>query len=103
MCCRTIWRDVTAAVGSLIIGSRHTGVGTARRRNREEWRHSTSPHIPPNTRCVAESIWREACYAGGVTNSDKTDPKRKAFKRASEELSKAGRIGNLGDLVWIIA
>jgi hypothetical protein len=49
--------------------------------------------IPANTRCVAESVWREACYSGGISGSDKPEAKQKAFKRAEADLLDAVRIG----------
>jgi len=58
-------------------------------------------HIPSNTRCVAESLWRDYCYKGQIANSDKPDSQRQAFGRAAETLLDMGRIGKWGDLVWI--
>jgi hypothetical protein len=58
-------------------------------------------HIPSNTRCVAEDLWREYCYAGQIAKSDKPDSQQKAFGRAAESLLDMGRVGKWGDLVWI--
>ena len=58
--------------------------------------------IPVNTSCVAESLWRDYCYKGAISGSDNPDARRKAFKRAAEELLKKGCIGKWGDLVWIV-
>jgi hypothetical protein len=63
---------------------------------------ATCDHIPPNTRCVPESLWRENCYAGQIAQSDKQDAKQKAFKRAAADLLAANRIGKWNDLVWIV-
>lgn len=59
-------------------------------------------HIPPNTLCVAVSVWRQYCDDGLISDSDKPDSKRKAFKRVSERLLAAGRVGKWGELVWVI-
>jgi hypothetical protein len=62
-----------------------------------------SNHIPPNTQCVAEEVWRECCYRGSISGSGKQDAKQKAFKRAADDLLTAGRIGKWDPWVWIIA
>jgi hypothetical protein len=59
-------------------------------------------HIPPKTLCVTEAVWRRYCYEGMISDSDKPDSQRKAFKRVSETLLAAGRIGKWGELVWLI-
>jgi AAA domain len=61
-----------------------------------------SDHIPPNTACVTEAVWRQYCYDGMISDSHKPDSKRKAFKRVSENLLAAGRVGKWGELVWAI-
>jgi hypothetical protein len=60
-------------------------------------------HIPPNTQCVSEAVWRQYCDDGMISDSDKPDSKRRAFKRISERLLAAGRIGKWGELVWIVS
>jgi KaiC/GvpD/RAD55 family RecA-like ATPase len=62
----------------------------------------TCNHIPPNTRCVAEAVWRDYCYQGAVSDSDKPEAKQKAFRRAANDLLEAGRVGKWGDYVWIV-
>jgi hypothetical protein len=57
-------------------------------------------HIPANTPCVSEDRWRQYCYAGQITESDKPDAKQKAFKRAAESLIAAGRVSKWNDHVW---
>jgi hypothetical protein len=61
-----------------------------------------SDHIPVNTRCVAESLWREYCYQGAVSDSDKPGSRRTAFNRAAKALLAAGRVGKWGDHIWIL-
>jgi KaiC/GvpD/RAD55 family RecA-like ATPase len=59
-------------------------------------------HIPSNTSCVTENLWRDYCYQGAISGSDKADAKQKAFKRAAKALLAAGRIGKWGDLIWVV-
>jgi hypothetical protein len=59
-------------------------------------------HIPPNRSCVTEAVWRQYCYEGMISDSDKLDSKRKAFKRAAEALLFKGYVGKWGDLVWTV-
>jgi hypothetical protein len=61
---------------------------------------SASNHIPPNTRCATETVWRDYCYRGAISAGDQ-DAKRMAFKRAAEALVVAGRVGKWGDWVWL--
>jgi hypothetical protein len=60
-------------------------------------------HIPTNTRCATEELWRGYCYAGQVSQSDKPDAKQKAFERSEAELLDAGRIGVWQEWRWIVA
>jgi AAA domain len=60
-------------------------------------------HIPADTPCVPEDLWRQYCYAGQIADSDKQEAKRQAFKRAAQQLLAARRIGKWNDDVWIIA
>jgi hypothetical protein len=59
-------------------------------------------HIPSNTRCVPEGLWREYCYSGQIAQSDKQEAKQKAFKRAASDLLVIGRVGIWNGLVWMI-
>ncbi len=61
-----------------------------------------SNHIPPNTKCVAETLWREYCYRGGISNGGQRG-KEQAFKRAADELLDRNRIGKWEPLVWHIS
>jgi hypothetical protein len=56
-------------------------------------------HIPANTQCVRDDLWRRYCYQGGISTGDQ-DAKQKAFKRASETLIAAGRVGFWSGWVW---
>jgi hypothetical protein len=58
-----------------------------------------SVHIPANTQCVRDDLWRRYCYEGGISTGDQ-DAKQKAFKRASETLIAAGRVGFWSGWVW---
>lgn len=60
-----------------------------------------SNHIPTNTLCVTETLWREYCNKGAVSSSDDADARRMAFKRAAEGLIAAGRVGKWGEYVWL--
>jgi KaiC/GvpD/RAD55 family RecA-like ATPase len=59
-------------------------------------------HIPAKKPCVAESLWREYCYAGQITGSNKPDARQKAFRRAAETLIAYGHVGKWGTWIWII-
>jgi KaiC/GvpD/RAD55 family RecA-like ATPase len=61
---------------------------------------SASSHIPPNTACVTEALWREYCGKGAISSSDKPDSKLKAFKRAARELIAAGQVSKWDCWVW---
>lgn len=61
-----------------------------------------SNHIPPYRPCVTEELWREYCYRGTVSSSDKPGAKRMAFKRAAEGLIDAGRVDKWGEYVWLV-
>lgn len=60
-----------------------------------------STRIPPNTRTIPIETWRQYCYQGMITESDKPDSKSKAFRRAVEELQAAGLVGVWNGQVWI--
>jgi hypothetical protein len=57
-------------------------------------------HIPPNTRCVSEDLWRRYCYQGGISGSDDQKAREKAFKRSAETLLADKRIGSWGGWIW---
>jgi hypothetical protein len=58
-------------------------------------------HIPPNTRCITEAVWRDYCYRGSISDSDKPEAKQKAFRRSANDLLAAGRVMKWGDWVWM--
>jgi KaiC/GvpD/RAD55 family RecA-like ATPase len=58
-------------------------------------------HIPSNVSCVTEALWREYCYAGQISGSDKPDARQKAFRRAGEALVGTGHVGKWQAWVWI--
>jgi hypothetical protein len=65
-----------------------------------------SIHIPPNTRCVREDIWRRYCDKSLVSlGSDdpvkQGEAKRKAFERAEIKLV-GNKVGKWDPWVWII-
>jgi hypothetical protein len=62
---------------------------------------AASSHIPANTLCVTEGLWREYCNRGAISSSDDSDAKRMAFKRAAEGLIAAGRVGKWEPYVWL--
>jgi hypothetical protein len=59
-----------------------------------------SNQIPPGKRCVLESVWREYCYRGGISNGERR-AKEQAFKRSAEGLIAAGRIDKWEPWVWL--
>jgi hypothetical protein len=60
-----------------------------------------SNHIPKKIRCARESLWREYCYRGGISDASQ-DAKQKAFRRAARELVAAGLVGKRDPWVWVI-
>ena len=61
-----------------------------------------SSHIPPATKVVSVSVWRQQCYSRVISTSQEERAKQQAFKRASEYLIGAGRVGAWKDQVWPI-
>jgi hypothetical protein len=65
-----------------------------------------SQHIPPNTRCVTEGLWRRYCEAGCISEGStdpakRADANRKAFKRATDKLI-GQKVGKWELWVWVI-
>lgn len=60
-----------------------------------------SNHIPSNTSCVREKLWRAYCDAGAVSEGNE-EAKAKAFKRAAEVLIADGRVGKWEPWVWVV-
>jgi AAA domain len=59
-----------------------------------------NPHIPPNTRCIPQTLWREYCDNGSISTGKK-DAKRMAFNRSAPALLAKELIGKWGELVWL--
>jgi hypothetical protein len=66
------------------------------------WIPAPSAHIPPNTYCVDEAIWRDYCYRGGISTGAEKG-RQKAFSRALTALLQAKKIGGWDSLVWIVS
>ncbi len=60
----------------------------------------TSNHIPASARVVSVEIWRRFAYAKAISNEGR-DAKRKAFKRASEQLQARKLVAGWQDWVWL--
>ena len=57
------------------------------------------PLFPPFA-VVPESLWRERCYAKGISMADQ-DAKKKAFARARRALSEMGLVHGRADHYWL--
>lgn len=68
-------------------------------------RHGTIPaaseHIPPETYCVNEDLWRQVCQAGCISEGS-PEAERKAFYRAAKRLVEAGLVGKWQKQVWAV-
>jgi KaiC/GvpD/RAD55 family RecA-like ATPase len=60
-----------------------------------------SNHIPPGKLCVQEDEWRQACYAGQITETNTPAARQKAFARAAAVLVTAGHVGKWNDFIWV--
>ena len=58
-------------------------------------------HIPPDTPCVAEELWRGYCEKGCISEG-KPDAFRMAFNRAATKLVESGRVGKWNGSCWIV-
>jgi hypothetical protein len=61
-----------------------------------------SNHIPPGVKVVSVAVWRQQSYRRGVSTSEEGRARQQAFKRASEHLIGAGRVGAWDDQVWLV-
>ena len=59
-------------------------------------------HIPANTSCVNEDLWRRYSYEGGISTGKSPNAQRMAFERASDTLIGDGFVGAWGGWVWVI-
>lgn len=57
-------------------------------------------NAPQGVLAVREEVWRQAVYAGTVSDGETQDARRKAFKRSADTLAAAKRIGIHGGWVW---
>ena len=60
-----------------------------------------SNHVPPGIRVVSVSAWRLQAYRRGISTSEEERAKQQAFKRASEYLIGACRVGVWDGQVWL--
>jgi len=60
-----------------------------------------SERIPRDVKTVSIACWRAQAYRRGISTSAEERAKQQAFKRASEYLIGAGRVGSWDDLVWL--
>lgn len=60
-----------------------------------------SNHIPANISACSVTLWREYCERGQMSDPNKPDAFRMAFKRASEKLQALGIVGHWNGWVWL--
>jgi AAA domain len=60
-----------------------------------------SNHIPRGVKVVTYSVWRQQAYRRGISTSEEERAKQQAFKRASEYLIGAGKVGAWDGQAWI--
>lgn len=56
-------------------------------------------HIPSGERAIAESVWRDYCLKGGISDGEDS-ARRKAFTRAAASLIGAGVVEKWDQWVW---
>jgi hypothetical protein len=61
-----------------------------------------SNHIPPSVKTVTVERWREYAYLSGISASELPRSKQQAFKRASEQLIAARKVGFWNETVWVV-
>jgi AAA domain len=59
-----------------------------------------SNHMPRGVKVVNVSTWRKQAYRRGISTSEEDRAKQQAFKRASQHLIAAGRVGFWDEWVW---
>lgn len=59
-------------------------------------------HIPSDTRCVREELWRRYCYQGGISAGDTQQARHKAYSKAAETLIADGLVGAWDDWRWVV-
>jgi hypothetical protein len=65
-----------------------------------EWPPSTD-HPAGGIKGVPLEVWRTYAYQRQISDTDKPDSRKKAFKRASEQLQARGVVGFLDGFTWI--
>jgi len=60
-----------------------------------------APQIPSGAKVVSQDAWRLQSYRRGISSSEGARAKQVAFKRASEYLIGAGRVGSWDGNVWL--
>jgi hypothetical protein len=61
-----------------------------------------SNHIPAGVKVVTINQWRQYAYLRGISTSEEDRARQQAFKRASEHLIGAQRVGIWDDQAWVI-
>lgn len=61
----------------------------------------TSSTIPPNARVVSVETWRRYAYASGISDTDSSDSRQKAFARAHKTLVDGGHVRAWNEHRWI--
>src|ERR1035437_1266811 len=62
-----------------------------------------APQIPSGVKVVSQDEWRLQSYRRGISSSEEARAKQLAFRRASEYLIGAGRVGSWDGNVWLAA
>jgi KaiC/GvpD/RAD55 family RecA-like ATPase len=60
-----------------------------------------SEQVPTGVAGIQESVWRQCCEAGQITETDTPDARRKAFGRAAQALNNAGLVRKWNNFIWI--
>jgi hypothetical protein len=56
-------------------------------------------HIPPDTPCLSEALWRKICVSGSIAE-DNLDSAKRVIRRDANGLLNNGRIGRWDGWVW---
>jgi hypothetical protein len=68
----------------------------------DEQGERASNHIPSGVKGVKIEIWRQQAYRRGISSSEEERARQQAFKRASEHLIGAERVGVWGNWAWVV-
>lgn len=58
--------------------------------------------VPTGVSCVRIDLWREYAYSAGISPTDSTEARRRAFHRARLDLQSKGLVGTAEPLAWAI-